>query len=88
MALTGTPIAEPTIKVFGMFGAFAAGLYKRGINPFRTGIGMTLLINVGLTFALSRFISVAQFSTTTGSTRSAPVSDFTKTNRLPSAETS
>lgn len=44
--------------IFGMFGAFAAGLQKRGINPFRTGIGTTLLINLGLTFALSRYISV------------------------------
>ncbi len=44
--------------IFGMFGAFAAGLQKRGINPFKTGIGTTLLINLGLTFALSRYISV------------------------------
>ena len=28
-----------------MFGAFAAGLQKRGINPFRTGIGTTLLMH-------------------------------------------
>ena len=44
--------------IFGLFGAFAAGLQKRGINPFRTGIGTTLLINLGLTFALSSYISV------------------------------
>lgn len=44
--------------IFGLFGAFASGLYKRGINPFKTGIGTTLLINLGLTFALSRYISV------------------------------
>jgi membrane associated rhomboid family serine protease len=44
--------------IFGMFGAFATGLWQRGINPFRTGIGTTLLINLGLTFALSSVISV------------------------------
>ena len=44
--------------IFGLFGAYATGLWARGINPFRTGIGTTLLINLGLTFALSRYISV------------------------------
>ena len=44
--------------IFGMFGAYATGLWARGINPFKTGIGTTLLINLGLTFTLSRYISV------------------------------
>lgn len=38
--------------IFGLFGAFATGLYQRGVNPFRTGIGTTLLINLALTFGL------------------------------------
>lgn len=38
--------------------------------------------------AISRFTSAIQFSTTTGSTLSSPVSDFTKTKCLPSADTS
>ena len=44
--------------IFGLFGAYATGLWARGINPFRTSIGTTLLINLGLTFALSQYISV------------------------------
>jgi membrane associated rhomboid family serine protease len=44
--------------IFGLFGAYATGLWARGINPFRTGIGTTLLINLGLTFALRTYISV------------------------------
>ena len=44
--------------IFGLFGAFAMGLWKRGINPFRTSIGTTLLLNLGLTFLLRTYISV------------------------------
>jgi membrane associated rhomboid family serine protease len=44
--------------IFGLFGAFATGLWQRGVNPFRTGIGTTLLINLALTFGLSSYISV------------------------------
>lgn len=38
--------------IFGLFGAYAAGLHRRGINPLRTGIGMTLMLNVAITFAI------------------------------------
>jgi membrane associated rhomboid family serine protease len=35
--------------VFGLMAAAAIGLYQRGINPFSTGIGALLVINLGLT---------------------------------------
>lgn len=38
--------------------------------------------------AINRFISATQFSTTTGSACTTPEDDFTKTNCLPSADTS
>jgi membrane associated rhomboid family serine protease len=38
--------------VFGLLGAAAVGLWRRGVNPFSTGIGMVLLINIFITFAV------------------------------------
>lgn len=43
--------------VFGLMGAAAVGLHRRGVNVFSTGIGTTLLINLVLTFSI-RGISV------------------------------
>jgi membrane associated rhomboid family serine protease len=37
---------------FGLVGAAAIGLHRRGINIFSTGIGMMLVINLVLTFAI------------------------------------
>ncbi len=39
--------------VFGLMGAYAVGLWRHGVNPFTTGIGALLLINLVLTFAIS-----------------------------------
>ncbi len=39
--------------VFGLMGAAAVGLHRRGINVFTTGIGTTLLLNLVLTFTIS-----------------------------------
>jgi membrane associated rhomboid family serine protease len=36
--------------IFGLFGAFAVALWRRGINPFRTNVGTVLLLNLALTF--------------------------------------
>lgn len=38
--------------VFGLMGAAAIGMQRRGINVFRTGIGATLVINLLLTFTI------------------------------------
>lgn len=38
--------------VFGLMGAAAVGLHRRGVNIFQTGIGATLVINLMLTFAI------------------------------------
>jgi membrane associated rhomboid family serine protease len=43
--------------VFGLMGAAAVGLHRRGVNVFSTGIGTTLLLNLVLTFSL-RGISI------------------------------
>jgi membrane associated rhomboid family serine protease len=37
---------------FGLVGAAAIGLHRRGVNIFSTGIGMMLVINLVLTFAI------------------------------------
>jgi len=38
--------------VFGLMAAAAVGLRQRGINPFSTGLGTTLLLNLLITFAI------------------------------------
>jgi membrane associated rhomboid family serine protease len=38
--------------VFGLMAAAAVGLHQRGINPMRTGIGTTLILNLVITFAI------------------------------------
>lgn len=38
--------------IFGVFGAFAVLEYSRGQNPFQSGIGMTILLNLFITFAV------------------------------------
>jgi len=39
--------------VFGLLGAAAIGLHRRGINIFSTGIGTALLLNLFITFSIS-----------------------------------
>ena len=38
--------------VFGLMGAAFVGYRQRGVNPFTTGIGTTLLLNLVLTFTI------------------------------------
>jgi membrane associated rhomboid family serine protease len=38
--------------VFGLLAAATVGLWRRGVNPFTTGIGTTLLLNLFITFAI------------------------------------
>jgi membrane associated rhomboid family serine protease len=39
--------------VFGLLAAATVGLWRRGINPFSTGIGTTLILNLIITFTIS-----------------------------------
>lgn len=38
--------------VFGLMAAAAIGLHQRGVNPMRTGIGTTLILNLLITFTI------------------------------------
>jgi membrane associated rhomboid family serine protease len=38
--------------VFGLFGAAAVIMFRRGINPLNTGIGATLMLNILITFTV------------------------------------
>ncbi len=38
--------------VFGLLAAATVGLWRRGVNPFTTGIGTTLILNLFITFAI------------------------------------
>lgn len=38
--------------VFGLLAAAAVGLWRRGINPFSTALGTTLILNLFITFAI------------------------------------
>lgn len=39
--------------VFGLLGAAAVGLHRRGVNVFSTGIGTALLLNLLITFSIT-----------------------------------
>lgn len=43
-------VAGASGAVFGLLGAAAVGMWHQGINPFSTGIGRLLLINLAFTF--------------------------------------
>jgi membrane associated rhomboid family serine protease len=56
---TGALIASPWAlsggasgAVFGLMGLATVGMRQRGINPFQTGLGMTLLINLVITITI------------------------------------
>lgn len=53
-----TPTVGASGAVFGLLGAAFVGLRARGIDPFSTGIGGLIMINLVITFAFSRYISV------------------------------
>jgi membrane associated rhomboid family serine protease len=38
--------------VFGLLAAATVGLWRRGVNPFTTAVGTTLILNVFITFAV------------------------------------
>jgi membrane associated rhomboid family serine protease len=38
--------------VFGLLAAATVGLWRRGVNPFSTGIGAALILNLFITFAI------------------------------------
>jgi membrane associated rhomboid family serine protease len=38
--------------VFGLLAAATVGLWRRGVNPFSTGIGAALVLNLFITFAI------------------------------------
>lgn len=38
--------------VFGLMGAAVAAMRSRGINPFHTGLGTTIVLNLAITFSL------------------------------------
>ena len=57
---TGALMANPNSltggasgAVFGLMGAAFIGLRLRGINPMQTGLGLTLVLNLVLTFSVS-----------------------------------
>lgn len=48
----GTPAAGASGAVFGLMGAALIAFYSRGINPFESGIGGLLVLNLLITFAV------------------------------------
>ena len=56
LVVEGTSLAlsaGASTAVFGLLGAAAVGLHRRGINIFSTGIGTALLLNLFITFTIS-----------------------------------
>jgi membrane associated rhomboid family serine protease len=52
-----TPSGGASGAIFGLFGALAVALWRRGINPFSTSLGMVLVLNLVITFTI-RNISI------------------------------
>jgi membrane associated rhomboid family serine protease len=55
----GVVLAEPNAitggasgAVFGLMAASATGMWQRGVNPFQTGIGALLVLNLVITFSI------------------------------------
>lgn len=55
----GVVLSEPNAitggasgAVFGLMAAAAAGMWQRGVNPFQTGIGAVLVLNLVITFSI------------------------------------
>ncbi len=48
----GALAAGASGAVFGLLAAAAVGLWRQGVNPFSTGIGTVLLLNLFITFAI------------------------------------
>jgi len=49
---TGGLTAGASGAVFGLLAAATVGLWRRGVNPFTSGIGTALLLNLFITFAI------------------------------------
>ena len=49
---SGGVTAGASGAVFGLLAAATVGLWRRGINPFSTGIGAALVLNLFITFAI------------------------------------
>jgi membrane associated rhomboid family serine protease len=48
-----TPTVGASGAIFGLMGAAAVELHRRGFNPLRTDIGMLIILNLGLSFVIS-----------------------------------
>jgi membrane associated rhomboid family serine protease len=47
-----TPSGGASGAIFGLFGALAIALWRRGVNPFSTSLGTVLIINLVITFTI------------------------------------
>ena len=48
-----TPTVGASGAIFGLMGAAAVELHRRGFNPLRTDIGVLIMLNLGLSFVIS-----------------------------------
>ena len=48
----GSLTAGASGAIFGLLAAMTVGLWRRGVNPFTTGIGTVLILNLFITFAI------------------------------------
>jgi membrane associated rhomboid family serine protease len=52
MVDSGGITAGASGAVFGLLAAATVGLWRRGVNPFTTAVGTTLILNLFITFAI------------------------------------
>jgi membrane associated rhomboid family serine protease len=73
--------------VFGLFGAAAVAMRHQGINPFRTQLGMVLIINLVLTFGISGISIGGHLGGLVGGAICGAVLTAPKWRRIPEAAT-
>jgi len=48
-----TPSGGASGAIFGLFGVLAVAMWRRGVNPFSTSLGMVLILNLVITFTIA-----------------------------------
>jgi membrane associated rhomboid family serine protease len=78
-----SPSGGASGAIFGLFGVLAVALWRRGINPFSTSLGMVLILNLVITFTISNISIGAHIGGLIGGTSCGLMLFPSPTQRIP-----